>query len=971
MAYTERDDLSDYTYENTRPRSSDIVSQLAGSEKPILLGRHNRTSKSVFSKYAKDDDGDSNTNARPSTGGWMSGNGKGTRLGLAEAFQRTDVNGNFTPRERPSAREGRVGAISDSRIPRTRPFSPLANSSPPRDHDDEYGTGGRHERALSVPLDSESDTGTRQGSPSPAPRQRRPRSRDESGSESSRKNSLDDRNTDEYFEKARLQEEKDKARMKKIMASTTPAFTKGRIGPKVEIATKTLARKTSASSLEAEPPIRPPRSWGSKSKKNDHWMRKILSPDTSLEPKDTPEDQAFLERQRAGPDVPMTSVENLSSIQNITPPASRPASVQRINGSPEKSQMWNADLDFTAQSIQMSTSPQIRMISTKLDEIRRNEIQSLTARAVATNRLEEIRERNSEDRSSTNFEAVPPESQDRGRNDKKFPERQEQDPYYEMTILEEEGDHIPDTPITIYTRAAYERLQRSRSDSGSRERTLSTTREGSTGRSSHKRDDSRDLLRRLSRVASRSPEAASPARTEVVKITKTAPQDRPPEKRDEKPKKVEVPPKMEEKPAEKRAKETSTKIEATVTISEKSAEKRPESTHKRRIGLDLDAKRYSSSSTPPKSDVDPEERITAEARLFELQDNKSERNSLRGQSRSPSPASEDGQFDETPKPRVDPLSLPTPRVTGAFIETPAPARRQLRRTSSSRDIVSEPKVSVPDVPQSEKQATISRPPLINIAKLTTAAEDIRQIQREIELEGLEDATLDQFDAILAAEAAAETTTIEPILDLEYDERGKPLSETALQRRIEQIQLDRMSQSIKKTSSSIRDARQGIERLEEQVSSVPTRQISTKPTTSDDILYVNIKIPVPRLWISRPPPKPGMKPSWKFTWIGLLLTVFFAWYLTETAMCAQFCHPVDAYTDKWSPSDPFFPWAIPTKLDQWTGEIVSTALGMNTPLYKYRLPRGYRPLHGEGWRPAGVRRELARESEGSIFEDEII
>jgi hypothetical protein len=825
-----------------------------------------------------------------------------------------------------------------------------------------------------MPLDSESDTGTRDGSPSPAPRERRPRSRDESGSDSSQKISPVERYTDEYFEKVRLQEEKDNARMKKIMASTTPAFVKGRVGPKVEEATRTLARKTSVSSLEAEPPIRPPRSWGSKARRNDAWMRKILSPDTSLELKDAPEDQASLERQRAGPDVPIPSVENLSSIQNITPPASRPASAQPINGSPEKSQMWNADLDFTAQSLQMSTSPQLRIKPTKLDDIRGREIQTLTARAVATNRLEEIRERNSEDRSATNLEIVPSDSQDRGRKEKKTPESQEQDPYYEMTILEEEGDHIPGTPITIFTKAAYERLERSssRSGSGSRQRTLSTSREGSTGRSNHTGDDSRDLLRRLSRATSHSPASARPAETTVDKVAKNATPERPAEKTEEKPKKVETPPVKSEKPAEK-AKETSAKVEATVTKSEKPAEKRSESSFRRRSGLDLDVKRYSGASTPPKSDVDPEERITAEARLFELQDNKSERNSVKGQSRSPSPASEDGQFDETPKPKVDPLSLPTPRVTGAYIETPAP-RRQLRKTSSQRELAPETKISsVTDVPRNAKQLIIPRPPLINTAKRTTAAEDLQQVQREVELEGFEDATLDQFDAILEAEAVAETTIVEPIIDLEYDERGKPLSEKALQRRIEQIQLDRMSQSIKKTSSSIRDARQGIERLEEQVSSsVPAAHISK---AADETIYINIKIPVPRLWISQPPPKPGMKPGWKFTWMGLILAIFFGWYISESVMCAQFCHPVDSAVNTWHPSDPFFPWAIPTKLDQWTGEIVSSALGLNSP-YRYRMPKNYRPVYGghdwwgEKGRPAGIKREL-RDVESSIFMDEMV
>lgn len=964
MAFQERDNANDFSPpEDFRQRSSDLVSRLAQSNKPVLLSRHNKSSKSVFSKYTKDGE---DAASKPSTGGWMSSSGMGTRLGLAEAFQRTDVNGNFIPRQRPSARERPVGVTSDSRIPRSRTFSPPAKDlSPPRNYNVGYNLGGRNERAVSMPVDSESDTGTRNGSPSPAPRERRPRSRDGSGNDVSPKISPVDRYSDDYFEKVRFQEEKDNARMKRIMASTTPVFIKGRVGPKVEETTRTLARKTSESSLEAEPPIRPPRSWGSKSKRTDGWMRKILSPDTSLELKDGPEDQASLERQRAGPDVPLPSVEDLPSIQNPTPPASRPASAQPINDSPGKSQMWNADLDFTAQSLQMSTSPQLRVRNMKLDDIRDREIQTLTARAVATNRLEEIRERNSEDR-STNLETVSPESQDRGRTEKRTPDLQEKDGYGEMTILEEEGDHIPNTPITIFTAAAYERLENShsRSASESRERTSSSSREGNAGRSNHARDDSRELLRRLSRATSNSPASTISTEKALDNLAKTVTRERSARKTEEKPKKAETAPVKSEKPTEK-DKEASVKVETIITKSEKPVEKRSEHSH-RRSALDLDAKRHSGASTPPKSDVDPEERITAEARLFELQDNKSERNSVKGQSRSPSP--EDGQFDETPKPRhkVDPLSLPTPRVTGAYIETPAP-----RKISSQRELATRIKdPSIVDVPQSTKQllpSNISRPPLINTARRASIVEDLRQLQQEI---GIEDPTLEDFDAVLEADAVADsrnhTTILEPVLDLEYDERtGLPLSKKAMERKIERIQLDRMSQSIKNTSSSIRDARQGIERLEEQVSS----SIPHISKGADETRYINIKIPVPRLWTTLPPVNPSMKASWKLTWSGLILAIFLGWYISETAMCAQFCHPVDSRVNTWQPSDPFFPWAIPTKLDQWTGEIVSSTLGLNFP----HKMRHYRPPYGSNdwWegrgRPAGIKRDVER----SIFMDEMV
>lgn len=912
------------------------------------------------------------------TGGWMGASG--ARIGLGEAFQRTDENGRYIPRPRPGSKEG---VVSDSRIPRARTFSP---SLSPERVEGQASIGSRQVRSRTAPLDSESDTGTRDGSPSPAPKGHY-RNNDGSGSSASQLSLVEDPTMDD-FDRKMSQHAKDQARIKNIMSSQKGLFARGDIGPKVAETTRTLARKSSASSFEAEPPVHPPTNWGSKARKSDGWIREILSPQNTLEIKNTPEAQAPAGR-RAGADVALASVEDISLSQNPTPPASRPTSAQPNNASPEKSQFWNAD-DFTAQSLQMNTSPLLRVRNTKLEEIRDREIQSLTARAIASNKLKEIQERNSEDR-SFNSEGVKTDSEKLQTKDVQAPDQQAEEQLNEMTILEEEGERIRGTPITVFTRSAYE--SQSRSDSSSRERS-----KGGSGRYRHSRDDSRELLRKLSRAASNSPVPSIPEKDvrredgqiEDLKILKSEAVD------PGKPIPVET---------------GSAEIRVADNKSERVNGRRPESSLRNHT-LNPDAKRYSRSSTPPKSDVDPEERIDAEARLFDLQDNKSERNSVKGRSRSPSPPSEDGQLDETPraKIKVDPLSLPTPKVTGAYVETPSqtvskprksrsfsphyeavnvidtgsssnvkkaqestgetnhgPAdnrpRRGLRRTSSHRELVP------------SRRSSTSRPPLINTAKPISVADDLRRIQQEAQIE---DSTLDDFDALLTAEAAASanphdsTTIFEPVIDLEYDERGNPLSEKAIERRLERIHLERMSQSIKSTSSSIRAARHGIERLEEQVSSsIPSARVS------EDAVY--IKIPVPRLWVSQPPREPGMRPSWKFTRLGFILAIFLAWYLSESAMCSQFCHPENSRYNTWQPSDPFFPWAIPTKLDQWTGSVASTtatkvwyALGGWTP-----SPRRYHggPLGANDWwlgRDGPVGLVFDDENDfGSIFMDETI
>ncbi|KAG0649721.1 hypothetical protein D0Z07_3904 [Hyphodiscus hymeniophilus] len=518
--------------------------------------------------------------------------------------------------------------------------------------------------------------------------------------------------------------------------------------------------------------------------------------------------------------------------------------------------MWDADLDFTAQSLQISTSPQLRLKSTsRLDDIRSREIHNLTARAVATNRLEEIRERNSEERSL-------------GPAIKEYPEK---------TILEEEGQPIPNTPITVFGKNDWDDYVKRKNP------ILSASTQG---------EDPHDLLRRLSRSLSSSPEDLEP-----VKVSDLEPTD------------------------------------------------------------------------------DPEERITAEARLFDLQD-KSEKGSIR----TVSPTED---FDETPRPKSDPLSLPTPKVTGAYIDTPltiktrsrSPRRRTREYRPSSRFRDSRP----PSV-----NAATS---LINTATHVSAIEDLRRIQLE---SNVEDSTLDNLESLGVPPPAEVTTTVEPVLDLEYNNHGLPLSQKEIDRRVEEITLERMNKSLKATTSSIRDARKGIERLEEQVSSsfvkVAQTQSTSRPDDATTYININLNIPIPKLWISQLPSKPGMKDGWKFTWLGLLMLLFAVWYVLESATCAKFCHPTNSRVNTWQPSDPFFPWAIPTKLDQWTGEVISSTIGGLADLFGVtatwdwsfglpNLPNGYTggPIGASDWwlgreGPVGIKHE---DKSSSFGDDEMI
>ncbi|PQE17092.1 decorin binding domain-containing protein [Rutstroemia sp. NJR-2017a BBW] len=264
----------------------------------------------------------------------------------------------------------------------------------------------------------------------------------------------------------------------------------------------------------------------------------------------------------------------------------------------------------------------------------------------------------------------------------------------------------------------------------------------------------------------------------------------------------------------------------------------------------------------------------------------------------------------TPPPSapIDPLLLPTPRVTGAFIETPAPPRTRIEkpiyRDEDSSSIKQEP---LSPRPQS------SRPLPKNSAPIPSAISDLRRIEQEAQID---DTTLDRdISLILKAQASSGTSSTPPLLpELEFDEKGNPLSKQERERRLEELAFDRMSKSLRHTTSSIRDARHGIERLEKRVSNSSS---SSRPVKREEEDIPHLRHPHTK----------------KLTLLGLLLSILTAWLLLESATCYQFCHPRYASRSDWLPSDPFWGRALPTKVDQWTGGV---------------LGRGVQGL-GEWWR----------------------
>ncbi|KAJ3957537.1 hypothetical protein N0V92_005896 [Colletotrichum tropicale] len=608
--------------------------------------------------------------------------------------------------------------------------------------------------------------------------------------------------------------------------------------------------------------------------------------------------------------------------------------------------------------------------NSKLDTIRAREAESVSKKALAESRLEEIRERNSMSREfSPEAERVDKES---------TPVRESKREAWQPT-KQDEGEHIANTPVTIYKNAGAPRETKP-------EAKVASPKSPGRPQLQHTRTDSRDLLQRLARAASSSP-AGSPApetvKPQAATDEKTEKDTQPPntiKHAEERPtsrtvnpartierlregfaediernsedrlagrepkeaiKKVaaeplakekqttevveeketkdqpsaettpveEVPKKTEdlkkaEEPARKpyvprrrsedrpktsdsekaevtrrNRNDTLKKLEPTPKSDEASSSskdepktieaERPVSAGLRRVRRQRSTESSKDSrKSMASSDGDPTDRIEQEIMLFAPTDGQSERGSTRPPSIEPdSEEDKDLLAEETPRPvKTDPLSLPTPKVTGAYVDSPATVRvdkvqeKELKsaiksearpstshgRASSrrnSRASLRGRSISNADASESEsseqkeqdtagttttsvlrRRKSTSRPrrPLMNSVKPPTVKDDLLELQRRHQIE---DSTLDDLEEMFNLQKPLppdfETEeTVESMLD-EINEKREEIANSANlssdERDHTMQQIDRMTKTLTDGLRSIRSAKQGIERLEDKVS----------------------------------------------------------------------------------------------------------------------------------------------------------
>ncbi|KAJ6785613.1 hypothetical protein PWT90_00486 [Aphanocladium album] len=606
--------------------------------------------------------------------------------------------------------------------------------------------------------------------------------------------------------------------------------------------------------------------------------------------------------------------------------------------------------------------PRIGGGHTKLDDIKKLETQGLSRRAIAQAKLEEIKEKNAMTRS------VSPDSPRRnwiGREAAALPRSK--------SAFEPAGRQVPDTPVTIYKsraemvaddvrRAAAQKIEERNKEAEIRETVVSSQNRGANGLSPQKRDQSRDLLRKLARAASASPAAP----------------ERQPDK--EQRNGTTAPPPAAPKPEVPRA--SSLKRSALIDSSRRrtsntssNASKNTSSSDRPTVGFAGLTRSRSTDSRKSKrssmhSEQDPTDRIEAEERLFAPLDNYSERGSVR----APSPwVDEDDKVvtdaDATPRPanKQDLLAMPTPRAPGAYVETPVTVKKEdpedearpssRRRMSLDASVDVRPAATVfrdkkmdlawrsKDVdtasdPGAAEDKPAKRPrsrslprrrPLTNSAKLPSVRDDLRELQR---IHNIDDNTLDNLEEILLGKKTSEKLD-EVLREIPAAADAVKEMKSEKKKLLDTDRLDDELAAYEALSASV-DRDLGV--LKTKPKTEPSKQKPTekhqpekqpveekhhhthkdehcplcvaKPATHT-VAYLHL--PLPRLFYR--------SPQLRFTLLGLLLCVLSLWYAAETTMCSLYCRPQTCSGPEpcvWSFDDPTsFGTALPIKLDQWT------------------------------------------------------
>jgi hypothetical protein len=631
----------------------------------------------------------------------------------------------------------------------------------------------------------------------------------------------------------------------------------------------------SAVTEKSEPPPNVPRTWGSRGKVGKEWLHKLHDrnghPGNNVQKPQAPE-SSQIDWTAVAAEVPLPSIESSSTPQNTSPDLPRQATLHK-QPSFDRTKEWDIN-DFTGQSLQVSNTPPVRVRANALDQLRDKEIESLEKRAVTTNRLGEIRKKDSREllRKVSRSPSVGTAKRDLSGADLSRSKSRE-------VKFEDAGEPIPDTPIVIYKGTTGDHKDEEHRETGVRQPTLS-------------REDSLNKLHRLARAMSDSPRPSpSPEDWSLIR-----------------------------------------EGEGSGEIPAVSNGEAPKPT------LHSDLSRKSSKQV---ADVGatPQGAKVADSAKTPVVSGAWTDTILPDTVRTVNRPNDSSKYTQTPHVNA-----------GGWIDTPMPHGK---RSVSSLALI--PAGEIPEGLTDGLDGKSSRPPsagandpsgitqkkvdiprsaltgLLDKARQKLSTQDGVPFRESNDTLNLGDATIESLEDLLTLDNADMTTLIRMGAEFEAREqilRGTPGDDASAEAAL----LDRLGSKLDRLRTNIHDARKGISKLEHQVS-YPDRPedqqaremasscascgslcatFESTPTSTPTRVY--LAIPLPRFFHTKQKdhwlPRPTL-----LGWATLALSV---WYLSESAMCDRYCHPLYAEYYEWpEEAEPRFGYAIPTMLWRWS------------------------------------------------------
>jgi hypothetical protein len=351
-----------------------------------------------------------------------------------------------------------------------------------------------------------------------------PENESQSGSSNSPFDALEEEDTEDSFSRRMIREmrERNQEAVENARSARPQAFRKARPRARGRLTMENLERiplhadiqglhssqgsTRSASSGGAsitDPPLNVPRDWGRRGKRSSDWLRRITMDPAEQTPKARTTEQ--VDWLRTASDVPIPSVEDSPLSHRGSARGTPASSLRRQNDSLERIQASELveDLDLTSASFIAST-PAVYPKNNALAEIRQRELEAGLDESESAYATAPIERQHGQNRSNSRIAITRTKLPETARLDGwSHPAEQDiqvakralggQPPNSTSTSGSTEG---PPSPISIH---------KSSHTLGRVDRAITPTIQKSPQRPEHRREDSQDLLRRLSRAASGTP----------------------------------------------------------------------------------------------------------------------------------------------------------------------------------------------------------------------------------------------------------------------------------------------------------------------------------------------------------------------------------------------------------------------------------------------------------------------------------